>query len=194
MWLTISLLQGYILSSSIDGTIQLKSFLIGNPELRLALNEDLVVSTNAAAVRSASPGQNAVVIDDCNFHECVRGNDFEQSRQLQFLPPAGEFVLMNYRLSGERCRPPFRVYPFFELVSPFKAELVIKIRADLPDTIAANGVVVSALMPKSTSSVSFELPMSATGQTTDYDSKERQIFWRIKKFTGGSEISLRARV
>lgn len=33
--------QGYILTSEIDGTIQMKSYLSGNPEIRLALNEDL---------------------------------------------------------------------------------------------------------------------------------------------------------
>lgn len=35
--------QGYILTSEIDGTIQMKSYLTGNPEIRLALNEDLAI-------------------------------------------------------------------------------------------------------------------------------------------------------
>ena len=35
--------QGYILTSEIDGTIQMKSYLSGNPEIRLALNEDLSI-------------------------------------------------------------------------------------------------------------------------------------------------------
>jgi len=34
--------QGQVLNSTIDGCIQMKSYLAGNPELRLALNEDLV--------------------------------------------------------------------------------------------------------------------------------------------------------
>ena len=36
-------LQGYILTSEIDGTIQLKSYLTGNPEIRLALNEEVSI-------------------------------------------------------------------------------------------------------------------------------------------------------
>lgn len=36
-------MQGYILTSEIDGTIQMKSYLTGNPEIRLALNEDLSI-------------------------------------------------------------------------------------------------------------------------------------------------------
>ena len=35
--------NGYILNSNIDGTIQMKSYLAGNPELKLALNEYLVI-------------------------------------------------------------------------------------------------------------------------------------------------------
>ncbi|KAI5410171.1 hypothetical protein KIW84_055595 [Lathyrus oleraceus] len=38
--------SGYILTSDIDGTIQMKSYLIGNPEIRLALNEDLSIGTS----------------------------------------------------------------------------------------------------------------------------------------------------
>lgn len=35
--------QGYVLTSEIDGTIQMKSYLTGNPEIRLALNDDLYI-------------------------------------------------------------------------------------------------------------------------------------------------------
>lgn len=38
--------SGYILTSEIDGTIQMKSYLTGNPEIRLAINEDLSIGTS----------------------------------------------------------------------------------------------------------------------------------------------------
>ena len=41
-----SIFQGYILTSEVDGTIQMKSYLTGNPEIRLALNEDLSIGNN----------------------------------------------------------------------------------------------------------------------------------------------------
>jgi AP-4 complex subunit mu-1 len=71
--------NGVVVNSSIDGAIQMKSFLSGNPELRLALNEDLVIGKGSA--------YGSVVMDDCNFHECVRLDEFESSRTLHFLPP-----------------------------------------------------------------------------------------------------------
>lgn len=42
-------LQGYILTAEIDGTIQMKSYLSGSPEIRLALNEDLGIGPNGTA-------------------------------------------------------------------------------------------------------------------------------------------------
>ena len=43
----------------------MKSYLAGNPELRLALNEDLVVGGKG------EEGYGKVVLDDLNFNECV---------------------------------------------------------------------------------------------------------------------------
>ncbi len=69
-----------------------------------------------------------VEIDDVNFHECARLSDFDSLRILSFQPPEGEFVLMNYRITGDTFRAPFRIFPFFELISPYKVELIIKVR------------------------------------------------------------------
>eukprot|EP00823_Brevimastigomonas_motovehiculus_P009075 TRINITY_DN8755_c0_g1_i1.p1 TRINITY_DN8755_c0_g1~~TRINITY_DN8755_c0_g1_i1.p1 ORF type:complete len:449 (-),score=68.84 TRINITY_DN8755_c0_g1_i1:111-1457(-) len=182
--------NGYILNSSIDGTIQLKSYLAGNPELKLALNEELVVG------KPSSSSQNtygAVTIDDCNFHECVKLGSFDTQRVLTFLPPDGEFVLMNYRVTGE-FRAPFRIFPFFELVSPYKVELIIKIRADIPDSSYGGNVIVTCPVPKATTGVSCELATGVVGQTAEYDAKERKVLWKIKKFKGGTEQTVRAKI
>jgi AP-4 complex subunit mu-1 len=116
--------NGYILNSNIDGTIQMKSYLAGNPELKLALNEDLVIGKSSSSSQR-TPGM--IEVDDVNFHECARLQDFDQSRILSFQPPDGEFVLMNYRITGDTFRAPFRLFPFFELISPYKVELIVKV-------------------------------------------------------------------
>jgi len=185
--------NGYVLNSSIDGTIQMKSYLAGNPALKLALNEELVVGKKAAAGGAVGPLYGAVEIDDCNFHECVKLDDFETNRIISFTPPDGEFVLMNYRITGD-FRTPFRIFPFFELSSPYKVELVIKVRADIPEGNYGGNVVVSIPMPKSTSSVVAQIAPGAAGQTSEYDAKERKVLWSIKKFAGNTEQTLRCKV
>jgi len=180
--------NGYALSSSIDGTIQMKSYLSGNPELKLALNEDLVIG-----VGGPKGGSGAVVLDDCNFHECVRLDEFESSRTLSFIPPDGEFSVLNYRVTNE-FRQPFRIFPFFELVSPFKVELIIKIRADIPEQNYGGNVVVELPVPATCQTVTTELGMGVVGQTSEYQLRDRKVVWKLKKFAGGSEQALRVKI
>jgi AP-4 complex subunit mu-1 len=104
--------NGYVINSSIDGVIQMKSYLQGNPELRLVLNEDLVVGRDGQQFGS-------VILDDCNFHECVDVRDFEAMKTLSINPPDGEFLVMNYRINGD-YQTPFRIYPFIDEISQYK--------------------------------------------------------------------------
>ena len=73
------------------------------------------------------------MLDDCNFHECVRLDEFDTTRTLSFIPPDGEFSVLNYRITGE-FRAPFRIFPFFELVSPYKVELILKVRQSVSES------------------------------------------------------------
>jgi len=43
-------------------------------------------------VRSGKP---VVVIDDCQFHQCVKLSKFETEHSISFIPPDGEFELMK---------------------------------------------------------------------------------------------------
>jgi len=195
---------GHVLNQAVDGTIQVKSYLGGNPELRLALNEDLVVLGDGSE-RPAHAGAHAVELDDCNFHECVRLSDWESQRVLTLVPPDGEFVAMNYRVTGE-FRPPFRVFPFFELASPHKIELAIKVRADIPEANYGTNVVVLIPLPRTATSVVAELgnvpvPGSRDGgsgapkdQVAEYDDKAKVLRWYIKRFDGAQEHLIRCRV
>ena len=49
--------SGYIVNSTIDGCIQMKSYLSGNPELKLALNSDLVIGKGACRRKKRRVGR-----------------------------------------------------------------------------------------------------------------------------------------
>lgn len=85
--------NGAIINSFIDGVIQMKSYLNGNPELWLILNDNLIVGSESTYGGTA--------IDDCSFHECVDATDFESMKTLTIQPPDGEFLVMNYWITGE---------------------------------------------------------------------------------------------
>jgi len=134
-----------------------------------------------------------VVIDDCNFHECANTSLFDSEKTLIFAPPEGEFTLMNYRISTE-YRVPFRLLPFVEEVGPNRIDVIIKVRADIPDDNNGNNVIVKVPVPKTTSSCSNEMDIGVSGQTAEYKPNEGVVVWTIKKFKGGSEQLLRVKI
>ncbi|KAM0950890.1 putative clathrin adaptor, mu subunit, Longin-like domain superfamily [Dioscorea sansibarensis] len=188
--------SGYILTSEIDGTIQMKSYLTGNPEIRLALNEDLSIGRSGGGSvydYSSSAGGGIVVLDDCNFHDTVHLDSFDSDRTLTLVPPDGEFSVMNYRMTQE-FKPPFRINALVEEAGPSKAEVILKIRADFPSSATANTISVQMPLPTYTTRVSFELEAGAVGQTTDFKEGSRKFEWCLKKIVGGSEHTLRAKL
>ncbi|CAN6539333.1 unnamed protein product [Malus baccata var. baccata] len=185
--------SGYILTSEIDGTIQLKSYLTGNPEIRLALNEEVSIGRGGGSAYDYGLGTGAVILDDCNFHESVHLDSFDVDRTLSLVPTDGEFPVMNYRITQE-FKPPFRINSLIEEAGPLKAEVTIKVRADFPSSIIADKILVQIPLPPYTTRVSFELEPGAVGNTTDFKEANKRIEWGLKKIVGGSEHTLHAKL
>jgi hypothetical protein len=68
----------------------MRAYLSGTPECKFGLNDKLVIDKN-----SQGGASDAVELDDCRFHQCVRLNEFDTSRTISFIPPDGEFELMR---------------------------------------------------------------------------------------------------
>ncbi|GKV09478.1 hypothetical protein SLEP1_g20970 [Rubroshorea leprosula] len=66
--------SGYLLTSEIDGTIQTKSYLTGNPEIQLALNDDLSIGRSGGSVCGTTECQQS-------FYDIGRKNlkEYQQS-------------------------------------------------------------------------------------------------------------------
>jgi len=148
--------NGIVINSSIDGVIQMKSYLHDNPELRLVLNNDLQVGRTNMGI------QGSVILDDCNFHECVDLRDFEAMKTLIINPPDGEFLVMNYRINGDYT-PPFRLYPFIEELNQYKLQFNLKARANFPASHVAISVAIKFPVPKSCTGATFEIPKNILG-------------------------------
>lgn len=186
--------SGYILTSEIDGTIQMKSYLTGNPEIRLALNEELSIGREgSSAYGYSSSAGGPVILDDCNFHESVHLDTFDGDRTLTLVPPDGEFSVMNYRMTQE-FKPPFRVTTLIEEAGSSRAEVLLKIRADFSQSVTANTITVQMPLPAYTTRVSFEQDPAAVGNTTDFKEATKRLEWGLKKIVGGSEHTLRAKL
>lgn len=184
--------NGFVVNSSIDGSINMKSFLSGNPELRLALNEDLIIGKDNAMTRGGS-----VVLDDCIFHECVHLDEFEQGRTLHFLPPDGEFAVLSYRVTTD-FRVPFKLYPTIEESSQYRLEVTIIVRAEIPEGNYGSNVVLRLPVPRATVSATGEFAglgaADLPGTHIEYNNNDKKLVWTIRKLVGGSELVLKAKI
>jgi hypothetical protein len=83
---------GTVLRADVDGHIQMRAYLTGTPECKFGLNDKLVIDKGSGG----GGGADAVELDDCRFHQCVRLTEFDSSRTISFIPPDGEFELMKF--------------------------------------------------------------------------------------------------
>ena len=81
--------KGTVLRADVDGQILMRAYLSGMPECKFGLNDKLVLDK---AERAAD---NAVRLDDCQFHQCVQLGAWGSDRTISFIPPDGEFELMK---------------------------------------------------------------------------------------------------
>lgn len=180
--------NGYVLNSTIDGCIQMKSYLAGSPQLRLALTQDLQIG-------KANRQYGSATVDDINFNEIVNLAEFESSRILSFVPPDGEFVLLNYRVTGDFTTP-FRIIPSIEEVDPKKLEITVLVRADMPANHFGANVTVEIPLPKCTAVASCTvIAAPGSGHTSaEFVRADGKILWTLKKIPGGTEQTLKAKV
>nr|ALD47956.1 adaptor protein complex 4 subunit mu [Isochrysis galbana] len=172
--------MGQVRTFSIDGSIQMKSYLSGSPELHLALNDDLAIAS------AGKGGYGMVELDNVNFHECVQLDKFDSERMLVLEPPHGEFVLMNFHIGSLRSdtQIPFRITPIMTAVTEYKQELRLQVDATFPEKYHGANVKVHFTVPKSSTGASVELEPGAKGQSSSYDDSTKQITWTIRKFMG----------
>ncbi|GMH33164.1 hypothetical protein BSKO_00998 [Bryopsis sp. KO-2023] len=181
--------SGYMQSSQIDGSIQVRSYLSGNPAVKIKLRDNLVVG------RQNSGGLNdAVILDDVSYHECAQMEMFDIDRSITLVPPDGEFALMNYRV-GSSFPPPFRVYTSVDedQASSMKAYLTLKVRCELPRDKGASALEVEVPMPKSVQRVSCDGSFAKGQQIWDWKEKTRTLVWKFKSMKGGEEALLAVR-
>ena len=170
-------------------------------------NASTLTSSRALALCPLSPR----TVSHCS-RVCWRGGS---ASRLHLVPRcAGEFVVMNYRVTGD-FRAPFRIFPIVEETSPHKVELLLKIRADIPENNYGANVTIRFPVPRNAATVHPELSAAAAvtsgpragaagaggagaggtaGQAAEYRAKDRQVIWQIKKFMGGTEHTLRTRI
>ncbi|KAJ3918901.1 Mu homology domain-containing protein [Lentinula edodes] len=176
--------KGTTLRADVDGHIQMRAYLSGTPECKFGLNDKLVIDRGAVG----TSGGDAVELDDCQFHQCVRLNDFDADRSISFIPPDGEFELMRYRATSN-IKLPLKVIPTVTEIGTTKVSYDITLKTTFSPKLSATNVVVRIPTPLNTTDV--DVGILGTGKAK-YVPAENVIVWKIARLQGGQECSLSA--
>ncbi|KAJ1652768.1 clathrin associated protein complex medium subunit [Dispira simplex] len=183
--------KGTVLRADVSGKIIMRAYLTGTPECKFGLNDRLLLdqdkATNQAQRPPPSSSSETVELADCKFHQCVRLGKFDSERTISFIPPDGEFDLMQYRTT-ENVNLPFRVQPVVTEVSRTRLEYQIQVKANFSPKLYASNVVLRIPTPLNTAGTTIRV---TTGRAK-YVPAENCIVWKIQRFQGFSENMLTA--
>jgi len=173
--------NGNVLRSEIVGSVKMRVFLSGMPELRLGLN-DKILFQNTGRGKSKS-----VDMEDVKFHQCVRLSRFENDRTISFIPPDGEFELMSYRLNTH-VKPLIWIESVIEKHSHSRVEIMVKAKSQFKRRSTANNVEIQIPVPNDADSPKFKTSVGSVKWVPE----SGHVVWTIKSFPGGKEYLMRA--
>ncbi|XP_074502545.1 AP-3 complex subunit mu-1 [Sebastes fasciatus] len=152
--------SGTTVFAEIQGVIEACVRLTGMPDLTLSF-------------------MNPRLLDDVSFHPCVRFKRWEAERALSFIPPDGNFTLMNYHVSSQNLVA-IPVYvkqsiSFFETGPCGRLDITIGPKQTMGKTVEA--LMVTIHMPKAVLSTN----LTATQGNYSYDLATKVLVWDIGK-------------
>jgi AP-2 complex subunit mu-1 len=162
-----------VLRTDVSGQVLMKAYLSGMPECKFGLNDKQLMETEQKAGTVKNPSRPTVELDDCQFHQCVKLSNFEETKTINFIPPDGEFELMKYR-STEQIHLPFKVQAVVNDVSKSRVEYKVVLRAQFPSKVYSQSIVMRLPAPPNVASTK----ISVSGGKAKYNGSENCLVWK----------------
>jgi len=180
--------DGNILRSDISGQVMMKCLLSGMPECKFGINDKIVLAKDPKVGINNSK-KYGIVIDDVAFHQCVKLGKFDTDRTISFVPPDGEFELMRYRTT-DNITIPFKVLPMIKEVGRSRIEASITVKSCFDSKLFGLNVSIKIPLPKNTATCK----IMCTNGRAKYIPEQDAIVWRVRRFPGDAEYTIRAEV
>ena len=104
-------------------------------------------------------------------------------------------LLIFFVFSTSQALPPFKIFPAIDDSGPMKIEVTVTIRAEVPPENYGANVCVKIPLPRCTSGVFCQVIGTVPeGQSAEYVGNEKRVIWNIKKFVGGTSLTLKCKV
>lgn len=163
------------------GSVKLRVFLSGMPELRLGLNDKVLFELTGRSKNKS------VELEDVKFHQCVRLSRFDNDRTISFIPPDGDFELMSYRLNIH-VKPLIWIESVIEKFSHSRVEYMIKAKSQFKKQSVANNVEIIIPVPSDADTPKFKTSVGSAKWVPENNT----VVWTIKSLPGGKEYLMRA--
>lgn len=205
--------NGQVIRSEILGTVKVKSRLSGMPDLKLGINDRGIFTKylegNDIGTAPLNSGRNSkehdsnknessitndgrksksnIELEDLKFHQCVRLSKFENEKIISFIPPDGDFDLMNYRLTTS-IKPLILCDVKVQTYSNSRVEIFCKAKAQIKKKSIATNVEILIPVPNDADTPTFKYSHGSIKWVPE----KNAILWKIRSFPGGKEYSMRA--
>ncbi|EQC27242.1 hypothetical protein SDRG_14958 [Saprolegnia diclina VS20] len=159
--------NGQMISCEVNGAIHGNCRLSGIPDLTMVFTDPSV-------------------IDDCSFHPCVRYSRYDRERVISFVPPDGQFELMQYRVQVQQMVPPIYCQPSVSYSERGVGTLELMIGQRNMPTLVANSVKKSFAAEEITVEVTFPKSVRTVDANTDvgsclFDDATKTLKWTVGK-------------
>jgi len=149
----------------INGNVHVNCKLSGMPDLLLQFKD-------------------ASIIEDASFHPCVRYARYDQDRSISFVPPDGEFDLMQYRITSVPmspiyCRPQLS---FSDDGTRGNVNIMLGLRHTMGKALEEVRVEIPLPALESQS-------LNVSQGTVVYDAKNRVLRWNVGKMSPNDKTS-----
>ena len=168
--------SGEVLYAEVNGLVKMKAKLSGMPECRIGINDKLQMENSGNSGKGGS-----VKLNSLTFHQCVSLSQYEEKREVNFIPPDGEFELIKYRMN-EAVNLPFKVIPICN-IGRTSGEISVKIKSEFPAGMTAYNVTLTIPLPKNIA----KADAKATTGKAKVELNNNKISWVIKELEGGGK-------
>ena len=187
-----------VLRSDVSGKIVVRTFLSGMPECKIGLNDQMMLQNENKSDKSTRKKGNGVAIDDMQFHRCVQLHEFDSSRTISFVPPDGQFILMNYRCTKNVSLPLSIIPTVMETNTTVTYSITVRGTFGNAKCNATN-VVLCIPTPENTARCTIQSPSpslfaGSRNEKAKYNASKNAIFWQIKSLPAEGEHVFKAEV
>lgn len=175
--------EGAVTAYEIIGSIKMRCYLSGMPEVKLGLNDRL------QSITTDTTGQE----HDVKFHTCVKLSKFENERIISFIPPDGESELMWYRIrpvSFSSIKPFIKLHSRVECISHVRLIFTLRLQVEAAKRKTSTGFIrVEVPVSRDSHAPKFEVSSGSAKYVPEADC----FVWKIRHFPFNSaEYSCKA--